>query len=111
LTLAAPQQPAPDDQEIQQRIALLEGTASQLRQIISEAAAGYEDQQRSWIARTIIWIFVAVIIAGLIILLLDGILTNEWKDVTTQSIDLIKSAVLPIVTLVLGYYFGRAGKG
>jgi hypothetical protein len=68
-------------------------------------------RQRDWIAKAIIWVFVAAIALGLLILLLEGLAQPYlWSSVATQSADLIKSTVLPIVTLVLGYYFGQSGK-
>ena len=73
-------------------------------------------RQREWIARVIIWVFAGAIILGLAVLLPEGLLASKdaqaqaWKDVATQSADLIKSAVLPVVTLVLGYYFGQASR-
>jgi len=37
---------------------------------------------------------------------------TQWANAASQAADLIKAAVLPVVTLVLGYYFGsRSGKG
>ena len=70
-----------------------------------------EADDRSWIAKVIIGVFVAVIFAGLGILVAGAAMTGKWDAAATQAVDLIKSAVLPIVTLVLGYYFGRSGKG
>jgi hypothetical protein len=67
-------------------------------------------QDRSWIARWIIRMFVIVIAAVLVILTLQGLLNGDWTQVATEATDLIKSAVLPIVTLVLGYYFGQADR-
>ena len=49
--------------------------------------------------------------AGLAILVTAAAMTGEWQDAGDQAVDLIKSTVLPVVTLVLGYYFGRSGKG
>jgi uncharacterized membrane protein YvlD (DUF360 family) len=54
--------------------------------------------------------FVIVIAAVLVILTLQGLLNGDWTQVATEATDLIKSAVLPIVTLVLGYYFGQADR-
>lgn len=73
-------------------------------------AAEREDDDRSWIARAIIRVFVGVLAVGLATLVLNGLMTGDWQNVTTQVIDLIKSTVLPVVTLVLGYYFGRSGR-
>jgi hypothetical protein len=33
---------------------------------------------------------------------------GDWKAIATDIVDLTKTAVLPIVTLVLGYYFGKS---
>jgi len=38
-------------------------------------------------------------------------MTGRWDAAATQAVDLIKSCVFPVVTLVLGYYFGRSAKG
>ncbi len=70
-----------------------------------------EAEDRSWIAKRIIQIFVGAVAAVLILLLLQGVLKGEWSTVASQAADLIKTAVLPIVTLVLGFYFGSRTKG
>jgi len=85
---------------------------------VAQAAQALADQQertsqekdRSWIARAIIRVFVVAVAAVLVILAVQGIVAREWSNVTAQATDLIKSAVLPIVTLVLGYYFGQSVK-
>ena len=106
-------QPVGPPSSLDQRIARLESSAGQAQQFVQQSAVRTEDQQKSWIATMIIYIFVAVVFFGQAILILRGVLSKEpqaWEAVTTQSIDLIKSAVLPVVTLVLGYYFGRSGR-
>jgi hypothetical protein len=55
--------------------------------------------------------FTGAVAGVLAIPALGGIRTGEWDAAGTQAVDLIKSTVLPVVTLVLGYYFGRSGKG
>lgn len=94
-----------------QRLAALETRTDQARAAVERSGERTEDQQRSVLSTTIIYIFVGVVAFGMTILVLRGIMTNEWKEVTAEAIDLIKSAVLPVVTLVLGYYFGRSGRG
>jgi hypothetical protein len=70
-----------------------------------------EADDRSMITRVVIQVFgyslggVLLVIAGL------AMLSGEHREAQASAIDLLKSVVLPIVTLVLGYYFGRAGKG
>jgi hypothetical protein len=54
--------------------------------------------------------FCIAIGAVLFILLVQGIASGDWTKVATEATDPVKSAVLPIVTLVLGYYFGQSDK-
>jgi hypothetical protein len=102
---------APSIGSLDQRIARLENTAGRIQQGVQRSAIQDDDRQRAWIARTIIWIFVTVVVAGLAILVAEGAVTGKWAEASQQATDLIKSTVLPVVTLVLGYYFGRSGKG
>ena len=69
-------------------------------------------EDRSWIARRIIWIFTAVIGVVLLLYFISGLQSGQWGNAATQAADLVKSVILPVVTLVLGFYFGsRSGKG
>jgi hypothetical protein len=78
----------------------------------AETTRDRDAADRSWIARWIIGIFAVSVGAVDVILVLQGLLTKEWAQVALQAADLIKTSVLPVVTLVLGFYFGsRAGKG
>ena len=37
-------------------------------------------------------------------------MTKDWSSVSGTATDLVKSTILPIVTLVLGYYFGQSDR-
>jgi hypothetical protein len=78
---------------------------------VAEDVSRREADDRSWIARWIIRIFVGLLGIVFAILVAGAFRTGDWATAATQSTDLIKSAVLPVVTLVLGYHFGRSGKG
>jgi hypothetical protein len=98
------------------RLATIEARLAQLEQPVqrsSQAAdASREAQDRSWIARWIIALFAIVVLIGLGFLVGQAFQSARWDVAGQQAIDLIKSAVLPVVTLVLGYYFGsRSGRG
>jgi hypothetical protein len=85
----------------------------QAARFASTATAGTStqaDADRSWIAKSIIRIFVLTVMGVLILLIIHGVRTDKWDTVSERAAELIKTAVLPIVTLVLGYYFGQAGK-
>ena len=88
-----------------------EEAAQRAQDTVADQVSRREADDRSWIAKRIIGVFVAMIFAGLGILVVGAAMTDEWQNAGDQSVDLIKSTVLPVVTLVLGYYFGRSGKG
>jgi hypothetical protein len=82
-----------------------------------EKAPTRDEFDRSTISRVILFVYAGVISAGGILFLfrgwgLYGTQDNAegWKELVSEVSDLIKTAVLPIVTLVLGYYFGKSGK-
>jgi len=77
---------------------------------VKNAAPTQDEQDRSWIARTIIWIFVGAVSVVGFLLVLRGAFTGDWAAVTTMAVELLKSAVIPIVTLMLGYYFGQSSR-
>lgn len=66
------------------------------------------DQSR--IAWVIIWTFV-VAIGGIFLLVLGYLLTagaaGGWKEPGQFLVSIVSSVLLPVVTLVLGYYFGK----
>ena len=69
------------------------------------------DEDRSWIARLIVRSFIAAISAYLIFLAAQGITGGDWSASAARAEEMIKTIVVPIVTLVLGYYFGQSRKG
>jgi cytochrome bd-type quinol oxidase subunit 1 len=72
-----------------------------------------KDQSR--IAWVIVWAFVVSI--ALIFFLVIFVLWNDcsgtdlnclqWKEPATFLLSIVSSVLLPVVTLVLGYYFGK----
>lgn len=68
------------------------------------------DVDRSWIARRLILIYIFALAVVVLMLAIQAYTANNWTFASSQAADLLKTALLPIVTLVLGYYFGQAGK-
>lgn len=78
-----------------------------------QATSNRDDFDRSFIARAVMWAYVGIIAAGFILFAFRGLWAqsaDNWTDAVKDIGDLIKTAVLPIVTLILGYYFGKSGK-
>jgi hypothetical protein len=78
-----------------------------------------EKQDRSHIAQRIVWLFVGVTAACIFFVFIffwffPGCSTTTagsctaWKEPAEFLLKVLTSVVLPIVTLVLGYYFGTA---
>ena len=60
------------------------------------------------IAWVIVWAFV-IAIAGIFLLVLGSQagLATSWKEPAEFLAGIVSSVLLPVVTLVLGYYFGK----
>ena len=93
---------------IKQRAAAMEAANQQVDEKLDIRTG--DDVDRSWIARQIIHVFVGAVAIVLLLLSVQGYTSGKWSDVVSSASDLIKTAVLPIVTLVLGFYFGKSGK-
>jgi hypothetical protein len=58
-------------------------------------------------------VYAGAIAVGFVVLTIVAGITwfdpkGDWKEIASDIVDLTKTAVLPIVTLVLGYYFGKS---
>jgi hypothetical protein len=78
-----------------------------------EAAATYaqrrQQDDRSHIAKLIVWAFVGLI--GLVVAVVAiGTFADDWKkweEPAKLFLTILSSVLLPVVTLVIGYYFGK----
>lgn len=70
------------------------------------AAPSRSELDRSLIGRYVVRLYCGVIVATLLVLLGRGALVSTTD--LSAALDLIKTAVLPVVTLVIGYYFGKS---
>ena len=62
-------------------------------------------RDRSFIVRAVVWLYVLAIGALTVFLLWKGFWIGD-DHAFSNLFDLLKVAVLPVVTLVIGYYFG-----
>ena len=70
-----------------------------------------DDEDRSLFARLLVRIFIAALAVYLVFLLIQWVAPGGSLNIAAQAEDMIKSVLVPIVTLVLGYYFGQSRKG
>jgi hypothetical protein len=77
---------------------------------IAELDAGRIGRDRSRIVAVVLGVFVVSVGVGVLFLFFSPVVTRDWEKLNAQILDLLKSIVLPLVTLVFGYYFGKADK-
>jgi len=71
-------------------------------------ATSLDDFDRSIIARVVLSVYSVAIVLDFVLIVLRAWLDGDWSNVFNDAGELIKTAVLPILTLVLGYYFGKS---
>jgi len=60
--------------------------------------------------KNVMIIYVVVLITLALSILLGGLFSNDWGAASRGLTEVATTLVLPVVTLVLGYYFGREGR-
>lgn len=70
-----------------------------------ELSQRQRDEDRSYVVRMVIGLYVASLAAIILYLIIRGICSDESAYANIS--DIIKVAIVPIVTLVIGYYFGK----
>lgn len=76
-----------------------------------ERAETRADKDRTMIAVNIMGVYAGSLVLIAVLLMVRGFANRDaWADVTKDVADLIKTTVLPIVTPMLGYYFGTSGR-
>lgn len=71
-------------------------------------AARRQADDRSKIANVIIYLFAALICAFFVFVIVQSYFPTDPSDGAKLMLDALKTLVLPILTLVLGYYFGSS---
>ena len=111
-----PPSPASGAMDIDALIADAGQSLQQASDSVIEHERRQETQDRSQIARIIIWTFALTVGGFFIFAAIMGIVgsyrgVTDWKDAAGLIVEVLKSVLLPVVTLVLGFYFGRQSAG
>ena len=79
------------------------------QQTLEDYRSRLQADDRSRIAKIIVWAF--VILMGWVVLAATvGAALFDWNDLTEPAkylMAILSSVMLPVVTLVIGYYFGK----
>lgn len=109
--------PAPQDVAAAQAAELLAQVQRERTEVaqaeaeVERAVRQQEMRDRSAVTVMVMFVFAAALLLSLVVLLVAGLASGKWETLAPNVADILKSVVLPIVTLVLGYYFGRGGRG
>ncbi len=79
---------------------------------IQAAADREKAKDRSYIAKLIVWFFV-ILAAWVVIAVTVGAYLFDWgkfEEASKVLVTILSSVILPVVTLVIGYYFGQERK-
>jgi hypothetical protein len=105
--------------QINDQIRDLRSENREVEEAIDDQIKKQRAMDQSRIAWVIIWAFV-VAIGSIFLLVIGGLLfgpecaesrpdcdPGRWEDPATFLLGIVSSVLLPVVTLVLGYYFGK----
>ncbi len=105
---------APDLQAAAQAAELQALTAIKLQTNDKAASKAPSDtENRTWIAQSIITSFLWSIGGVIMALFITSVVLQDaerWKEFSQALLDILKGVLLPVVTLILGYYFGQSSK-
>lgn len=94
--------------ELETKFASVEKAALVRDEAINDRVVRQQADDRSVIAKVIVWAFV-VLIAWLVIAVTLGVWFLSWDKLSEPAkflMTILSSVLLPVVTLVIGYYFG-----
>jgi len=98
------------DERIARALGSLQRTNATLtsrRQSIEDELRSKHAQDQSDIARLIVWLFaISFCASGLLMTVAFVWRPDGWLELAEKLIAMLSSILLPIVTLVIGYYFG-----
>jgi len=79
-------------------------------QSASDFATRQRSQVRATVARLLAWFFVTYVAVIAILVVIGAFTGSPWKEPGEFLVEVLKSGVLPVITFVLGHYFGSESK-
>jgi uncharacterized membrane protein len=93
--------------DIDAQIAAAEQALKQSKQAVDDRNKRQQADDRSHIAKLIVWVFVLLITALVLAVIWRFC---DWEKIAEPAkflSSILSSVLLPVVTLVIGYYFGK----
>lgn len=82
---------------------------SESQQSLEDLLRRQQADDRSYIAKIIVWSFV-VLMGWVVVVISVGVAMYDWEGLVEPSkflMTVLSSVMLPVVTLVIGHYFGK----
>lgn len=104
-----------DPEEVDREFRELEALVEEASESVDESERRLQSEDRSKIAKRIVWLFIAACSGILLFIAIavfwrpDGAVVG-WEEAAKQMVVILSSVILPVVTLVIGYYFGSENK-
>lgn len=95
--------------DLDSEFAAAEEKAEERQKAVAESIQRQQADDRSSIAKLIVWSFV-ILMAWVVVAASVGSYFFEWESLAepaTYLSTILGSVMLPVVTLVIGYYFGK----
>lgn len=80
------------------------------QQSATDFATRQRSQVRATVARLLAWFFVAYVAVIAILVVIGALTGSPWKEPGEFLVEVLKSGILPVITFVLGHYFGSESK-
>jgi hypothetical protein len=95
--------------DLDSQIAAAEELVKQSQKALEDRNKRLQADDRSHIAKVIIWAFVALMAVVVAALIVGLAYFSDWDKISEPAkflMAILSSVMLPVVTLVIGYYFG-----
>jgi len=96
--------------DIDSQIAAAEQAFKQSQQALEERDKRLQADDRSHIAKLIVWAFVVLMAFVVLTVVIGAGYFGDWNMIAEPAkflMAVLSSVMLPVVTLVIGYYFGK----
>jgi hypothetical protein len=99
------------EQDVNDLIALIEvgeGSKQTLDDVIRAHSEISRENVRWKVTSVVIWVYAVVILSTIFYLIISSFVYSE--DMFGNIIEVIKIALIPVVTFIVGYYYGTSSK-
>ena len=96
--------------DLDSEFAQAEQTVKQGKKAFEENLRRLQADDRSHIAKLIVWAFVILMAVVVLAISIATVAQSDWSKISEPAkflMSILSSVMLPVVTLVIGHYFGK----